>query len=85
MFEEYDENLDPLFEWCTALSGVGSLGLSECAQDLRMGPVSCSILGGPHVHRLHWDCGRIKDCVWLGEGRFCVVWTGLLGVWDTVV
>ena len=28
MFEEYDENLDPLFEWCTALSGVGSLGLS---------------------------------------------------------
>ena len=59
MFEEYDENLDPLFEWCTALSGVGSLGLSGICTGFADGAgllfytwrAACS----PIVMRLLWD------------------------------
>ena len=30
-------------------------------------PYSCSILGGPHVKRLHLNCGGIIDCIKIGE------------------
>ena len=47
MFVEYDENVDPLIEWCR---------IGGCALDLRMDPGLLFYTW--RVHRLHGDC----DC-----------------------